>query len=47
MTLVRPVSDEKLLREVDKLPYEKLRPEFREKMEMLVQKVKLFHYFNY
>ena len=44
--MVRPVSDEKLLREIDKLPDEKLRPEFREKMEIFVQTVKLFHYFN-
>ena len=39
VTLVRPVSDEKNLRMIDKLPYETLRPEFRSKMELLVKKV--------
>eukprot|EP01022_Parablepharisma_sp_SALTPOND_P029652 TRINITY_DN742_c1_g1_i13.p2 TRINITY_DN742_c1_g1~~TRINITY_DN742_c1_g1_i13.p2 ORF type:complete len:1190 (+),score=82.88 TRINITY_DN742_c1_g1_i13:407-3976(+) len=39
VTLVRPVSDEKMLRSIDKLPYETLRPEFRTKIELLVKKV--------
>eukprot|EP00826_Nyctotherus_ovalis_P047029 TRINITY_DN5361_c0_g1_i1.p2 TRINITY_DN5361_c0_g1~~TRINITY_DN5361_c0_g1_i1.p2 ORF type:complete len:468 (-),score=136.33 TRINITY_DN5361_c0_g1_i1:233-1636(-) len=39
ITLVRPLSDEKALREIDKVPYENLRPEFRAKMELLIRKV--------
>jgi len=39
ITLVRPLSDEKLLREISKVPYENLRPEFRSKMELLIKKV--------
>ena len=38
LTLVRPVSDEKMLRAVDKIPYESLRPEFRSKIELLDRK---------
>ncbi len=39
VTMVRPVSDEKKLREIDSLPYTELRPEFRQKMDLLVKKV--------
>lgn len=39
VTLVRPVNEEKSLREIQKVPYEQLRPEFRSKMEVLVKKV--------
>eukprot|EP00826_Nyctotherus_ovalis_P004957 TRINITY_DN11100_c0_g1_i11.p1 TRINITY_DN11100_c0_g1~~TRINITY_DN11100_c0_g1_i11.p1 ORF type:complete len:477 (+),score=117.25 TRINITY_DN11100_c0_g1_i11:233-1663(+) len=39
VTLVRPVNDEKMLKAVDRIPYESLRPEFRSKMELLVKKV--------
>ncbi len=39
ITLVRPVGDEKSLREIDHLPYENLRPEFRSKVELLIKKV--------
>jgi hypothetical protein len=37
--LVRPVSDEKNLKKIDKIPYETLRPEFRSKMEILIKKI--------
>jgi len=39
ITLVRPVTDEKLLQKIDKLPYESLREDFRLKTELLVKKV--------
>jgi len=39
VTLVRPVNEEKALREIQKIPYESLRPEFRTKMEILLKKV--------
>ncbi|KAL3670163.1 hypothetical protein V7S43_004478 [Phytophthora oleae] len=35
VTMVRPLSDEALLRNLIKQPYESLRPEFREEMEVL------------
>ncbi|KAG1713056.1 hypothetical protein DVH05_000783 [Phytophthora capsici] len=35
VTMVRPLTDEKLLRSLIKQPYESLRPEFREEMEVL------------
>ncbi|KAG2529524.1 hypothetical protein BBO99_00002368 [Phytophthora kernoviae] len=39
VTMVRPLSDEALLRELIKQPYESLRPEFREQMDMLTNKL--------
>lgn len=39
MTLVRPVGDEKALREIQNVTYENLRPQFRTKVELLVKKV--------
>ncbi|KAK1941226.1 Guanylate-binding protein 4 [Phytophthora citrophthora] len=39
VTMVRPLSDEKLLRRLIKQPYESLRPEFREGMEVLRNKL--------
>ncbi len=39
MTIVRPVGDEATLRNIDKVSYESLRPEFRAKMDTLVKKV--------
>ncbi|KAE8904235.1 hypothetical protein PF005_g15084 [Phytophthora fragariae] len=35
VTMVRPLSDEALLRELIRQPYESLRPEFREQMDVL------------
>lgn len=35
-TLVRPVVDENDLREIERLPYDKLRPAFREQVEDLI-----------
>lgn len=37
--LFRPVSDEKKLRDVNSLPYETLRPQFRYQVEDLIKKV--------
>lgn len=37
--LIRPVADEKKLREVNALPYDSLRPKFRHQVEELVRKV--------
>jgi len=39
VTLVRPVVDEKKLREIEKMPYTELRLEFQKKMDLLVKKV--------
>ncbi|KAF1784681.1 GB1/RHD3-type guanine nucleotide-binding (G) domain [Phytophthora cactorum] len=39
VTMVRPLSDEALLRDLIKQPYESLRPEFREQMEVLRNKL--------
>jgi hypothetical protein len=39
VTLVRPVSDEKSLQQIDKMPWSKLRPEFRKAIEELQSKV--------
>ncbi|TMW60915.1 hypothetical protein Poli38472_000957 [Pythium oligandrum] len=39
VTMVRPLNDENLLRQLIHQPYESLRPEFREQMEILKQKV--------
>uniref|UniRef100_A0A7S4W084 GB1/RHD3-type G domain-containing protein n=1 Tax=Alexandrium monilatum TaxID=311494 RepID=A0A7S4W084_9DINO len=39
MTIVRPCADEEDLRHVQKLPYEKLRPQFREDVEDFTRKV--------
>lgn len=39
VTLVRPVVDERQLKTIDSLPYNQLRPEFREQSEELVQKI--------
>ncbi|KAG7394431.1 hypothetical protein PHYBOEH_005201 [Phytophthora boehmeriae] len=39
VTMVRPLSDETLLRELIKQPYESLRPEFREQMDVLRNKL--------
>ncbi|CAE7290172.1 GBP1 [Symbiodinium natans] len=41
-TIVRPVVDEADLRNIQKLPYESLRPEFREQVEAFVKKVYMF-----
>lgn len=38
-TLVRPVFDEALLRQIDKVPYHELRKEFRSQMDNLVRDV--------
>eukprot|EP00742_Colponemidia_sp_Colp-10_P006063 GILJ01006488.1.p1 GENE.GILJ01006488.1~~GILJ01006488.1.p1 ORF type:complete len:770 (-),score=153.93 GILJ01006488.1:183-2492(-) len=39
MTLVRPVADERELRAVNQMPYESLRPAFKQQVEMFVEKV--------
>lgn len=39
VTLIRPVNDERQLREINTLPYETLRPKFREQMDDLVTKI--------
>ncbi|GMF37890.1 unnamed protein product [Phytophthora fragariaefolia] len=39
VTMVRPLSDEALLRELIKQPYESLRPEFQEQMDVLKNKL--------
>ena len=39
VTLIRPVNDERQLREINTLPYESLRPKFREQMDDLVTKI--------
>ena len=39
VTLIRPVNDERQLREINTLPYDTLRPKFREQVEDLVTKV--------
>lgn len=39
VTLVRPVVDERQLKTIDSIPYNQLRPEFREQSEELVQKI--------
>ncbi|CAE7407017.1 GBP1 [Symbiodinium pilosum] len=41
-TIVRPVADEADLRNIQKLPYESLRPEFRVQVEAFVKKVYMF-----
>ncbi|EGZ22675.1 hypothetical protein PHYSODRAFT_350945 [Phytophthora sojae] len=41
VTMVRPLSDEALLRELIRQPYESLRPEFREQMGVLKNKLAL------
>jgi hypothetical protein len=38
-TLIRPLSDEKMLAQMEKVPYEKLRPTFREQLEHLINRV--------
>lgn len=38
-TLIRPVNDESALRNIDKLPYEKLRPGFREQLESMMDRI--------
>jgi len=38
-TLVRPVTDENELREMERLPYEKIRPAFREEVENMISTV--------
>ncbi|CAJ1346669.1 unnamed protein product [Effrenium voratum] len=42
VTVVRPVADEADLRNIQKLPYEKLRPQFRSQVEAFVKKVYTF-----
>lgn len=37
--IFRPVNDEKQLRVIDNIPYEKLRPVFREKLEIFISNV--------
>ena len=39
-TLVRPVNEEKYLREIDRIPYENLREEFKEELENIMDYVK-------
>lgn len=39
VTMVRPLTDEALLRHLTKQPYESLRPEFREQMDVLKSKL--------
>jgi len=39
ITLVRPVVDESDLQRIDKTPYTKLRPEFRNQMDKLKDKI--------
>ncbi|CEM08638.1 unnamed protein product [Vitrella brassicaformis CCMP3155] len=39
MTLVRPVADEKDLREIQRVPYDRLRPQFKQQVEAFVHKV--------
>lgn len=39
VTLVRPVNDERQLKTIDSVPYQNLRPEFREQSDALVQKI--------
>jgi hypothetical protein len=37
--LFRPIADEKKLREINKMPYETLRPQFRIQIEDLIKKI--------
>jgi hypothetical protein len=39
VTIVRPLEDETQLQMIDNVPYEKLRPKFREQMERFTDKV--------
>jgi hypothetical protein len=39
VTLVRPVVDESDLQRIDKTPYNKLRPEFRNQMDKVKDKI--------
>lgn len=39
-TIIRPVSDEEMLQSIDKIPYDKLRPKFKDQCIQLVKKVR-------